>query len=243
MSEKCNVSNKHFSSWKLQFANQNSLFKISITYTQEYFLPKKVALRYSLNEIIPVMFGSACRTSRTHVVITPPPPCFFRVALMRSGVIGDPIWPWSSPTSVRTLSLTSRALPPSVTLSVCPHLWLDESSVLIISWANYMELLSSECLCLATIGYQPNFHVMYITSSWSSAQFCLAYKLSKQYFLYEIGPWKEKGPDPWILFSSDIKGTISSWPEQTFNRAWNRCPTLRWIQWLKITGSFMQQQW
>ena len=40
-----------------------------------------------------------------------------------------------------------------------------------------------------------------------------------------------------------FKGTISSWSEQTFNRAWNRCPSLRWTQWLKITGAFMQQQW
>ena len=30
--------------------------------------------------------------------------------------------------------------------------------------------------------------------------------------------------------------TISSWSEQTFNRAWNPCPRLRWKQWLKITG-------
>ena len=39
-----------------------------------------------------------------------------------------------------------------------------------------------------------------------------------------------------------LKGTISSWSEQTFNRAWNRCPSLRWTRWLEITGSFMQQQ-
>ena len=31
-----------------------------------------------------------------------------------------------------------------------------------------------------------------------------------------------------------FKGTISSRSEQTFNRAWNRCPSLRWTQWLKI---------
>ena len=30
-----------------------------------------------------------------------------------------------------------------------------------------------------------------------------------------------------------IKGTISSRSEQTLNRAWNRCPCLRWTQWLK----------
>ena len=39
-----------------------------------------------------------------------------------------------------------------------------------------------------------------------------------------------------------VKGTVSSRSEQTFNMAWNRCPSLRWTQWLKITGSFMQQQ-
>ena len=37
-----------------------------------------------------------------------------------------------------------------------------------------------------------------------------------------------------------FKWTVSSWLEQTFNRAWNRCPSLRWTQWLQITGSFMQ---
>ena len=38
------------------------------------------------------------------------------------------------------------------------------------------------------------------------------------------------------------KRTISSRSEQTFNRAWNQCPSSRWTQWLKITGSFMQQR-
>ena len=38
-----------------------------------------------------------------------------------------------------------------------------------------------------------------------------------------------------------FNGTILSWSEQTV-RAWNRCPSLRWTQWLNITGSFMQQQ-
>ena len=38
-----------------------------------------------------------------------------------------------------------------------------------------------------------------------------------------------------------IKGTVSSRSEQTFNRAWKRCPSVRWTQWLKVTGSFMQQ--
>ena len=39
-----------------------------------------------------------------------------------------------------------------------------------------------------------------------------------------------------------VKGTVSSQSEKTFNRAWNRCPSLRWTQWLIMTGSFMQQQ-
>ena len=44
----------------------------------------------------------------------------------------------------------------------------------------------------------------------------------------------------YILFY--LKGTsVSSRSEQTFNMAWNQCPSLRWTQWLKITGSFMQQ--
>ena len=34
-----------------------------------------------------------------------------------------------------------------------------------------------------------------------------------------------------------LKGTVSSRSEQTLNRAWNRCPySLRWTQWLNITG-------
>ena len=40
-----------------------------------------------------------------------------------------------------------------------------------------------------------------------------------------------------------LKGTLSSQSKETFHRAWNRCPSLRWTQWLKITGSFMQQHW
>ena len=40
-----------------------------------------------------------------------------------------------------------------------------------------------------------------------------------------------------------LKGTVSSWLEQTFNRAWNWCPSLRWTQWLTNTDSFMQHQW
>ena len=43
-----------------------------------------------------------------------------------------------------------------------------------------------------------------------------------------------------ILTSGQIslKGTISSRSEQTFNRAWNRCLSLRWTKWQKTTGSF-----
>ena len=48
---------------------------------------------------------------------------------------------------------------------------------------------------------------------------------------------------PSELPCANVQGTLSSRSEQTFNRAWNRCPSLRWTQWLKITGSFMQQQW
>ena len=39
-----------------------------------------------------------------------------------------------------------------------------------------------------------------------------------------------------------LKGTLSSRSEPTCSRALNRCPSLRWTQWLKITGSFMHQQ-
>ena len=47
-------------------------------------------------------------------------------------------------------------------------------------------LLSTKKLCLAKIGYQPNCHVMYIASDWSSAKFCLADKFTiKQYFSAE----------------------------------------------------------
>ena len=46
-----------------------------------------------------------------------------------------------------------------------------------------------------------------------------------------------------VCFIGTLKGTILSRSEQTFNRAWNWCPSLRWTQWLKITAStFMQQQ-
>ena len=40
-----------------------------------------------------------------------------------------------------------------------------------------------------------------------------------------------------------FRGTISPRSEQTFNRAWNRWPRLTWTHWLKMTGSFMHQQW
>ena len=37
-----------------------------------------------------------------------------------------------------------------------------------------------------------------------------------------------------------LKMTVSSRSGQTFNRAWNQCPSLiRWTQWLKITGSLI----
>ena len=39
-----------------------------------------------------------------------------------------------------------------------------------------------------------------------------------------------------------FKGSVTSRSERTLNWAWNWCPGLRWTQWLKITGSFMQQQ-
>ena len=38
----------------------------------------------------------------------------------------------------------------------------------------------------------------------------------------------------WYIF----KGGVLSRSAQTFNRAWNRCPSLRLTQWLEITGSF-----
>ena len=42
------------------------------------------------------------------------------------------------------------------------------------------NLLSTEYLRLAKIGYQPNCHVMYIASGRFSANFCLADKFAKQ---------------------------------------------------------------
>ena len=50
--------------------------------------------------------------------------------------------------------------------------------------------------------------------------------------------WKKNPAELNIPF----KGTILSRSEQPFNRAWNLCPSLRWTQWLTVTGSFMQQQ-
>ena len=34
-----------------------------------------------------------------------------------------------------------------------------------------------------------------------------------------------------------LSGIVSPRSEQTFNRAWNQCPSLWWTQWLKIIGS------
>ena len=44
-------------------------------------------------------------------------------------------------------------------------------------------------------------------------------------------------------FSIYIKGTLSLRSEETFNRTWNQCPSLRWTQtqWLRITGFCMLQ--
>ena len=38
-------------------------------------------------------------------------------------------------------------------------------------------------VCLAKMGYQPQYHAMYIASEWFSAKFCLAHKFAKQNFL------------------------------------------------------------
>ena len=56
--------------------------------------------------------------------------------------------------------------------------------------AKHITVPSTEKLCLAKIGYQPNCYVMYIASSWFSAQFCSEDKFTKQYFLLSsfIGP-------------------------------------------------------
>ena len=44
-----------------------------------------------------------------------------------------------------------------------------------------------------------------------------------------------------IAFTCLFKGSVSSRSEQTFNRAWNRCPSLRWIvtenYWLILCSS------
>ena len=50
--------------------------------------------------------------------------------------------------------------------------------------AEHTDLLSSEKLCLAKIGYQPKCHTMYIASGWFSAKFCLADKFAKQKYMY-----------------------------------------------------------
>ena len=64
----------------------------------------------------------------------------------------------------------------------------------------------------------------------------------KKYSMYDIrgvGRWY------WEIISkslSSCKMLMGHPSEQTSNRAWNRCHSLRSTQWLKITGSFMQQQ-
>ena len=40
--------------------------------------------------------------------------------------------------------------------------------------------------------------------------------------------YRLKNWDCLFTFFSGLKGTVSSRSEQTFNRAWNRCPSLRW---------------
>ena len=49
-------------------------------------------------------------------------------------------------------------------------------------------------------------------------------------------------PFDYFQSSYTLKGQYRHGSEQTFNRAWNRCPSLRWTKWLKSTGSCMQQQ-
>ena len=46
-----------------------------------------------------------------------------------------------------------------------------------------VNLLSAEYVCLATIDYQSKCHIVYIGFGWYPANFCLAGKFAKQYFL------------------------------------------------------------
>ena len=55
-----------------------------------------------------------------------------------------------------------------------------------------------------------------------------------------LGWEPSKNTERYIYF--EVKGAVSSQSEQSFNMAWNRCPSLRWTQWVKITGSLIQQQ-
>ena len=61
-------------------------------------------------------------------------------------------------------------------------------------------------------------------------------------FLISPSVPQSKTQPPYVLMHCLFKEAISSRSEQTFNRAWNWCPSLSWTQWLTITGSFMQQQ-
>ena len=83
---------------------------------------------------------------------------------------------------------------------------------------------------------------------WVCPPWCLVYP-SALHILCPLGLWLKdnhpKNATSVNLFGILFKGTVSSRSEQNFTRAWNRCPSysLRWTHWLKITGSFMQQQW
>ena len=44
----------------------------------------------------------------------------------------------------------------------------------------------------------------------------------------------------WLVY---LKGQYRHDQSRLSTGAWNRCPSLRWTQWLKNTGSFLLQQW
>ena len=65
-------------------------------------------------------------------------------------------------------NLSSHADNPHI---VCKYIWLE-------TWGQFQRAAEPVHLRLAQIGYQPNWRVIYVASSWFSAQFCLAVKFT-----------------------------------------------------------------
>ena len=146
----------------------------------------------------------------------------------------DATWIWTAhvkgarPVQLH-VSIWQFAPPVSYSRPLCTrecYQWFGSHSIVVFVFSGCDLTLIRKCLCNKCSNL---LHLVEVSREQKIVCFCCYWR--------GLG-LKNKS---WAVLAI-VKGTISPRTE-TFNRAWNQCPSLRWTQWLKITGSFMQQQW